>query len=201
MEHAKIAVIYYSSYGTNYEMATAAAEAASAAGAEVRLRRVAETAPDAAVESQEGWKNHLEATDDVSVVSEEDMVWANAYFFSAPTRYGNAASQMRAFIDTLGPLWQKGELANKFVTASTSAMNRHGGQETTLQTLYFTFMHWGAFLVPPGYTDDSIANSGGNPYGVSVTAGDEGFSDEKREAIAFQARRLAEVTEQYHRGQ
>jgi NAD(P)H dehydrogenase (quinone) len=121
------------------------------------------------------------------------MEWANAYLFSAPTRYGGAASQMRSFIDTLGPLWQEGKLANKTVTAMTSAQNPHGGQETTLQTLYYTFMHWGAIIVPPGYTDPAVFASGGNPYGVSVTATGEGLSEEIKASIRHQARRLVEV--------
>ena len=45
MENVKLAVIYYSTYGTNYEMARVAAEAAEDAGAEVRLRKVRSTFP------------------------------------------------------------------------------------------------------------------------------------------------------------
>jgi len=193
MSDVRLTLVYYSTYGTNHQMAQIAAEAAREAGAEVRLRRAAETAPQEVVEQQEPWKNHLESTQDIPVVTPDDMVWANAYLFSTPTRYGNASSQIRAFIDTLGPIWQEGKLANKPVTAMTSAMNPHGGQETTLQTLYFTFAHWGAILVPPGYTDDAVFASGGNPYGVSVTAGGDGVTDQKRAAIVHQARRLVEV--------
>ncbi len=97
---------------------------------------------------------------------------------------------MRSFIDTLGPVWQKGLLADKAFSAMTSAQNPHGGQETTLQTLYVTAMHWGAILVPPGYTDGSVFASGGNPYGASVTADGSGPSDTDRAVIEHQARRL-----------
>jgi len=48
---SKVAVIYYSSTGTNHATAHAVAEGAAGAGAEVRVRLVAETAPDAAVAS------------------------------------------------------------------------------------------------------------------------------------------------------
>jgi NAD(P)H dehydrogenase (quinone) len=190
MADVKLTVVYYSTYGTNYEMAQEAVEAARAAGAEVRLRKVRETAPEEVIEGQDAWKEQIEKTSDVKEAEPEDLAWADAFFFSSPTRYGGAASQMRAFIDTLGPLWQKGELANKCVTAMTSALNTHGGQETTLQTLYYTFMHWGAILVPPGYTQDSFGEAGGNPYGTSVTTGGEGLTDEKRQAIRDQATRL-----------
>jgi NAD(P)H dehydrogenase (quinone) len=105
---------------------------------------------------------------------------------------------MRSFIDTLGPVWQEGKLANKTFSAMTSAMNPHGGQETTLQTLYYTAMHWGAILVPPGYTDQSVFAAGGNPYGVSVTANNEPLSEEMKAAIRHQARRLVETTQKFN---
>lgn len=195
MSDVRLAVIYYSSTGTNHEMAREAASAAEEAGATVRFRRVAETAPQEAIEADEDWKAHLEETRDVPVASPDDMEWANAYLFSSPTRYGNATSQIRAFIDTLGPLWFEGKLADKPVTALTSAMNPHGGQETTLQSLYYTFMHWGAVIVPPGYTDQAIFESGGNPYGASVSVGGDGLTDATRKAVRHQARRLVGFAE------
>ena len=194
----KLAVIFYSTYGSNHAMAEAAAEAARAAGAEVRLLRVAETAPADVVAGQEAWQAQADRMADIPVVSHDDMLWADAYFFSAPTRYGAVASQMRAFIDTLGPLWLEGKLADKAVSAITSAQNPHGGQETTLTGLYTSFMHWGAILVPPGYTDASIFAAGGNPYGYSHTAGP--LTDEGRAAIAHQTRRLVAVAARLQTG-
>jgi len=120
----------------------------------------------------------------------EDMEWADGYFISAPTRFGVAASQFRAFIDTLGPQWQSGALANKAVTATTSAQNPHGGQETTIQSIYVTAMHWGAIIVPPGYADGVKFEDGGNPYGYSCEPGP--LSDTGKKSVAFQAKRLVE---------
>jgi len=197
MSKVKIAIVYYSTYGTNHQMAEAAAEAAREAGAEVRLRKVRETAPEGVVKAQEAWSAQAERTSHIEQATPEDLEWADAYLFSTPTRYGGAASQMRSFIDTLGPLWQEGKLANKIVSAMTSAGNVHGGQETTLQTLYYTFMHWGAIIVTPGYTDQSVFASGGNPYGVSVTAGAEGVTEEKKAAIRHQTRRLIETAKKF----
>jgi NAD(P)H dehydrogenase (quinone) len=194
MATVRLAIVYYSSYGTNHQMAEIAAEAAEQAGADVRLRRAAETAPDDVVEAQEAWSTQLEQNSHIEEVTPDDMVWADAYLFSAPTRYGGAASQMRSFIDTLGPIWQEGKLANKTFSAMTSASNPHGGQETTLQTLYITAMHWGAILVPPGYTDPAVAAAGGNPYGTSVTAGGESLTADVRSAITHQVERLVEIT-------
>ena len=153
MSNVRLTIVYYSTYGTNLEMASIAAEAAKAAGAEVRLRKVRETVPDELVETIEPWRQTAERMAHVPEVTNDDMEWGNAYLFSAPTRYGVSASQLRAWIDTLGPLWQRGVLANKAVSAMSSAINPHGGQETTLISLYTTMMHWGAIIVAPGYTD------------------------------------------------
>ncbi|SPF77954.1 NAD(P)H:quinone oxidoreductase [Pseudoprimorskyibacter insulae] len=192
MTKPKIAVLYYSTYGTNYEIAKTAAEAAEAAGAEVRLRKVRETAPQAVIDGQEPWKAQQDKMADIPEATPEDLVWADGYFFSAPTRYGVVASQMRAFIDTLGPVWSQGSLANKAVTATTSAGNAHGGQETTLISLYTSFMHWGAVLVPPGYTSEAVSNSGGNPYGYSAKAGE--YDDAGKAAVKHQTERLVTIT-------
>ena len=190
----KLAIIYYSSYGTNHQMASIAAEAAKDAGAEVRLLKAPETAPDDVVTGVDAWKAQTEKTAEIPNATVEDMEWANAYLISAPTRFGIMASQMRAFIDTLGGIWSKGGLANKPVSAMTSAQNANGGQETTLVSFYNTVMHWGGIVVAPGFTDEVIFKTGGNPYGYSHNAGED-FSDDAKAAIRHQARRLVEIAD------
>lgn len=192
MSTVKLAILFYSTYGTNHQMAEIAAEAARAAGAEVKLLRIAETAPAEVVNGQDAWKAAAEKQSDIPVATPADMEWADAYLFSAPTRFGQAPSQLRAFIDTLGGQWFTGKLANKAVSAMTSAQNPHGGQEATLLGLYTTFLHWGSVIVAPGYTDQSIFAAGGNPYGYSHTQG-QPFDDKARAAIAHQAKRLVEL--------
>jgi NAD(P)H dehydrogenase (quinone) len=145
----KITVLFYSAYGTNHGIAVEAAHAAKAAGADVRLRRCKETAPDEAVNSQDAWREQLQRMKDIPVATPDDMEWPDGYFISVPTRFGVSASQFRAFVDTLGPLWQNGALANKAITATTSAQNPQGGQEMTIQSIYTTAMHWGAIIVRP----------------------------------------------------
>lgn len=192
MSQVRLAIVYYSTYGTNHQMAEVAAEAARAAGAEVRVRKVRETAPEGVVNGQDAWKAQAEKTADVPEATLDDLEWANAYLFSAPTRYGAAASQMRAFIDQTGPLWGSGKLANKAATAMSSAQNPHGGQEMTVMSLITMFAHWGCVIVPPGYTDAVQFKAGGNPYGVTVTADGSGVSDDSKAAIRHQATRLVE---------
>ena len=190
----RLAIVYYSTYGTNHRMAEVAAEAGRAAGAEVQLLKVRETAPPEVIAAQEAWSAQAEKTADLPEATPDDLVWANAILFSTPTRFGGAASQVRSFIDTLGPVWGQGLLANKAFSAMTSAQNVNGGQETTLQTLYVTAMHWGAVLVPPGYTDGSVFASGGNPYGASITQAEgAGVTAEKEAVITHQTTRLVQM--------
>lgn len=170
-DNAKIAVIYYSSTGHAYQLAKAYEEGAKAAGAEVRVRRVGELAPQAAIDSNPAWKAHSEATKNVPVASLDDLEWANGYVFGSPTRYGSVASQMKQFIDGASSLWMQGKLANKAVTAFAGAMNPQGGQINTIQNIYNVMQHWGAIIVPPGYTDPSIYAAGGSPYGIVYATG------------------------------
>ena len=112
--------------------------------------------------------------------------------FGTPTRYGNPASQLRAFIDTTGPLWFQGGLADKVYSAFTSSSTAHGGQESTLLALGNTFYHWGGIIVPPGYADP-IQYRSGNPYGTSHVVGDGPPGDVSLEAARYQARRVVDT--------
>lgn len=190
----RMTIVYYSTYGTNHQMAEIAAEAAREAGAEVRLVKARETAPQEVVNGQDAWKAQQERTAHIPDATLSDLENVDAILFSTPTRFGGAASQLRAYIDTLGPLWGSGALANKTFSAMTSAQNPNGGQETTIQTLYVMAAHWGAIIVPPGYTDPVIFASGGNPYGASVTANGQPLSEEDKASIRHQARRQVEIT-------
>lgn len=190
MSGVRLAIVYYSTYGTNHQMSLIAEAAAREAGAEVRLRKVRETAPQEVVQAQDQWRAQAERTADVATAAPDEMDWANAYLFSVPTRYGVAASQMRAFIDTLGPLWLQGKLANKAASAMSSAQNPHGGQVATILGMYTTMMHWGAIIVPPGYTDQTVFAAGGSPYGTCVTANGQPLSGEAKAAIRYQTTRL-----------
>lgn len=194
MSNVKIAVIYYSAYGTNYQMAVQAEKAAKECDAETRLRRVTELAAQETIQSQEGWKNHVESTKHIPVATLDDLAWADGLIFSVPTRYGNMAAQMKQFLDITGPLWREGKLANKTVTAMSSAANTHGGQEATILSLYTTMYHWGAIVVAPGYTDQAVYGAGGNPYGTSATASGP-VSEEVLAAVRYQAKRLVQTTQ------
>jgi NAD(P)H dehydrogenase (quinone) len=149
----KIAVIYYSAYGHTYELAKALEEGARSVGAETRLRKVRELAPEEVIATQKGWADHRIATQHVREASLDDLEWADGFAFGTPTRFGGPSAQLKQFIDTTGSLWQKGALADKAATSFSGAMNPHGGQESTILALNNVFYHWGAIIVAVGYTD------------------------------------------------
>ncbi|MGW4957515.1 NAD(P)H:quinone oxidoreductase [Nonomuraea sp. NPDC004186] len=192
MESVNLAIIYYSATGTVHALARAAAEGAEKAGANVRLRKVAETAPPEAISANPAWGRHIQDTADVVQAGLDDLEWADAVLFGTPTRFGNPASQLRAFIDTTGPLWFQGLLANKVYSAFTASNTAHGGQESTILALGNTFYHWGGIIVPPGYTDP-IQFQSGNPYGTSHVAGDGAPGDVPLDAARYQARRIVDT--------
>ena len=167
----KISIIYYSATGTVDTMARRAAQTAEKQGAEVRLRHVAEIAPEAAIQQQDAWVEHRREMADEPVAAPEDLTWADAVLIGTPTRFGSAASQLQAFIDTLGPVWQRGELADKVYAGFVASQTRHGGQESTLLSLYTNVIHWGGIIVAPGYTDE-LKFVDGNPYGAGKVTGE-----------------------------
>ena len=199
MEPVRAAVIYYSATGTVHALATAAAEGAEQAGAEVRLRRVSELAPQAAIEANPDWGRHLRETAEVPEASSGDLAWADLVVFGTPTRFGAPASQLMAFVDANGPLWEEGRLADKVFTAFTASQTSHGGQESTLLALSHVFHHWGGIIVPPGYTDP-IQFESGNPYGASQVSGDGAPDNVALDAARHQSRRAVDIAAALKRG-
>lgn len=201
MSNVKLAIVFYSMGGTNFQLAKWAEEGAKEAGAEVKVLKVQELAPASVIEGNAAWKATVEATSHVPVVASNDLEWADAIIFSVPTRFGNMPSQMKQFLDTQGGLWAQGKTVNKVVSAMTSAQNPHGGQEATLLSLYTSMMHWGAIIVTPGYTDPVIFGAGGNPYGTSVTVGQDGkMIEDVQAAVKHQAKRTVTVAEWVKKG-
>src|SRR5699024_9689524 len=126
----------------------------------------------------------------------------DAIIFSTPTRFGNMPSQMKQFLDIQGGSWGNGKTINKVVSAMSSAQNSHGGQEATILGLYTSMMHWGAIIVPPGYSDPSVFAAGGNPYGTSVTVDSNGeMVEDVKDSVKHQAQRTVAVAKSVKNGQ
>lgn len=187
----KVSVIFYSATGNVTALARQIAAAAEKAGAEVRLRRVAELAPQAAIDSNPAWAANVAEIASIPEATPEDVDWADAVIVGSPTRFGNIASQLKQFLDTLGGLWFQGKLANKVYSGFASASGKHGGNESTLLALYNSFHHFGGIVVAPGYANETLfANA--SPYGVSHWNGSD-IDETTLAAAAAQAERVVET--------
>ncbi|MEV7994472.1 NAD(P)H:quinone oxidoreductase [Streptomyces sp. NPDC086077] len=190
----KLTIVYYSSTGIISAIADEIAQAAEKAGAEVRLRKATELAPQAAIEANPLWAANAAATAAIPQAVPEDLEWADAVIFGSPTRFGNIASQLKQFIDTLGGLWAQGKLADKVYSGFTSSATHHGGQESTLLALYNSIHHFGGIIVSPGYTD-AAKFADGNPYGTSHVdeQGNNPVNDTTRAAARVQGERVVKI--------
>ncbi len=201
MADVNVAIVYYSATGGVYALAQAAQKAAEAAGAEVRLHKVHELAPQEAISSNEGWSAHALQTQDVPEATLDDLEWADVIMLGSPTRYGLPTAQLKQFLDQSGPLWGAGKLVNKVGTSFTSTATAHGGQESTVLAMNNTFYHWGSIIVGPGYADP-VQFQAGNPYGASHTSNNGQVPPGETElaSVAFQATRAVDVARALKRG-
>lgn len=193
----RIAVIYYSATGNVHALARAVAEGAAQEGADVRLRHVAELPPELQISAKQHWGRHRSELEGQPDASLDDLEWADGIALGTPVRFGNVAAQLKLFLDLAGELWQRGVLADKVATSFTSSQTEHGGQESTILALNNTLYHWGAIVLPLGYTVHEVFNGGGNPYGTSYTSDHHvnGSPDEDTLTVArAQGARLARVT-------
>jgi NAD(P)H dehydrogenase (quinone) len=196
----KIPIIFYSAYGHIYRLATAVAEGArEVKGAEPVLLRVPETLP-AEVLEQAGIAAAQKPFAGIPVATLDDLERADAIIFGTPTRFGNMCAQMRAFLDSTGPLWSKGALVGKIGSVFTSSATQHGGQESTILSFHTTLLHQGMIIVGLPYAFEGLTRidemSGGSPYGASTIAGGKGErmpSENELAGARFQGRHVAQI--------
>jgi NAD(P)H dehydrogenase (quinone) len=177
-QKTNVLVVFYSTYGHLWKMAEAVAEGARAVpGANVTVKRVPETLPDEVLEKMSA-KGAQQAFAHIPVATVDDLAEADVILFGAPTRFGNMAAQMRAFLDATGQLWATGKLIGKVGSVFTSSATQHGGQESTILSFHTTLLHHGMVIVGLPYSFagqmriDEI--TGGSPYGASTIAGGQG---------------------------
>lgn len=196
MADVNVLIAFYSRNGNTEALANAIAEGARAEGAEVRLRRVREVVPLEVMQKAPGWVENAERMNDLyDAPSEADAEWSDAILFGSPTRFGNVASELKAYIDSLGGLWYQGKLLGKAGSVFCSTSTSHGGNESTLITAYNFMAHLGLIIVPLGYGDPALFQAG-TPYGASSVSG--GNSDQKPTELdltvaRYQGKRVAHV--------
>jgi len=190
----KLLIAFYSRNGSTEALARAIAEGAQAQGAEVRLRRAREFVSGEVMAQAPGWaENAARMNAAYEAPTEADAEWADAIVFGTPTRFGNASAELKAYIDSLGGLWFQGKLNGKVGSAFVSTSGLHGGNESTIISLYNPMAHLGLIIVPTGYADASIFKAG-TPYGASAVSGVSPLPSEDELAVArFQGRRVASV--------
>ena len=192
----KVLVLYYSSYGHIEAMADAVAEGARAGGAEVDIRRVAETAPQSVVESA-----HFKTDSAHPEIEGPDALKDyDAIIVGSPTRFGRMPAQMASFWDTTGGLWFSGALVGKVGGAFTSTASQHGGQETTLFSILTNLLHHGMTIVGLDYGFQAQMGvdvvKGGSPYGATTISDGDGSrmpSTEELDGARYQGKRIAET--------
>lgn len=196
----KILIVYYSTYGHVHAMAQAVAEGARQVnGAEVELRRVPETLPDAVI-AQMGAEQAQQSMAQVPIATVDELASADAIIFGTPTRFGNMCGQMRQFLDATGQLWMDGALVGKVGSVFVSTATQHGGQESTILSFHTTLLHHGMVVVGLPYAFEGQLRideiSGGSPYGATTIAGTNGersASQNELEGARFQGRHVATI--------
>jgi NAD(P)H dehydrogenase (quinone) len=191
----KVLVLYYSAYGHIETMAKAVAEGAREAGAEVDIKRVPETAPEAVAKAA-----YFKMDQEAPVATVEDLANYDAIIIGTGTRFGRMSSQMASFLDQAGGLWARGALHGKVGGAFSSTATQHGGQEMTLFSLITNLLHFGMVVVGMNYgfagqmTLEEV--SGGSPYGATTITGSKGQrqpSKNELDGARYQGRAIAET--------
>lgn len=191
----KVLVLYYSSYGHLETMAEAIADGARSTGADVTIKRVAETAPLEVAQA-----SHFKLDQKAEVATVDELKEYDAIVVGTGTRFGRMSSQMASFWDQAGGAWMRGELNGKVGAAFTSSATQHGGQETTLFSIITNLLHFGMTIVGLDYgfagqmRNDEI--TGGAPYGATTIANGDGSrqpSETELDGARYLGKRVAET--------
>jgi NAD(P)H dehydrogenase (quinone) len=174
---AQVLVLFYSTYGHNYTMASAAAEGVRQAGATATVKRVPETLSKEVLEKMHAVEAQ-QAFAHVPVAEVAELPQYDALLFAVPSRFGAMPAQMKAFLDATGQQWHTGALVGKVGSVMCSAASQHGGVETTIQSFHTVLLHHGMVIVGLPYTfrgQMAVDEIGGcSPYGASTIVGAQG---------------------------
>jgi len=138
----------------------AVAEGAAGAGAEVRLRRVAElAAATAAIAQNPGGGGTADAT--AAIRRRRSRTWLGRRVrVRHADPVGTPAAQLKQFIDQAAGCGER-RLAD---SGDPSPRGQQAGGRRPRSCRWATsFYHWGALIVPPGFTDPAVYAAGGTP--------------------------------------
>jgi NAD(P)H dehydrogenase (quinone) len=176
-----ILVLYYSKHGSTQKLAEKIALGIEQEGANAILRTVPELTTKLNDKSQSlvPEEGHIYA-------SKKDIMSCDGLAMGSPTHFGNMASPLKYFIDSLTDCWLKGSLVDKPACVFTSSSSMHGGQETTLLSMMLPLLHHGMCILGLPYSVPELhsTRSGCSPYGVSsVQNNDDNKSITEEEAL------------------
>src|SRR4051794_27043397 len=147
MADVNVLIAFYSRNGSTEALAKAIAEGAKQEGAEVRLRRAREFVSEQIMSQAPGWlDNAARMNKAYEAPTAQDAEWSDAIIFGSPTRFGNVTAELKAWVDSLGALWMQGKLVGKAGSAFTSTSTVHGGNESTILTIYNFMAHLGLII-------------------------------------------------------
>jgi NAD(P)H dehydrogenase (quinone) len=108
----------------------------------VRLRRVKDIVGENVMAKVPGWREHSQRMHgEYGHPTHDDVLWADALVLGSPTRFGNMCAEPKAFVDGLGSLWFQGKLNGKLGAAFTSTQTTHGGNESTIISMFNPMAH------------------------------------------------------------
>lgn len=196
-----ILIIYYSRNGATEKLANEIARGvARVDGMSACVRTVPPVSPT--IEATEPEVPEAGAP----YVEHDDLEECAGLILGSPTRFGNMASPLKYFIDTLSGQWLSGTLAGKPGAVFTSTGSLHGGQETTLMSMMLPLIHHGMLITGLTYTADDLlaeTDSGGTPYGashVAGTLGDKPFTEIEKKLARNLGARVADIARRLSRG-
>jgi NAD(P)H dehydrogenase (quinone) len=152
-----ILVIYYSKHGTTKKLANYIGNGIESSAIKAKIR----TVPNVF----EKKRNNI----DDPYASIDDLKNCSGIIIGSPSYFGNMAAPLKHYIDQTSNLWIKGSLVDKPVAFFCSSSSMHGGQETTLISMMFPFIHHGAIVVGLPFFKTNLINTkqGGSPYGAT----------------------------------
>lgn len=195
MADVNVLIAFYSRSGVTEALALAVAEGAEAHGATVRLRRAREVVSAEIMAHAPGWAEAAQAMNARhGPPTAADAEWADAIILGTPTRFGAISSELKAYIDGLGGLWTQGKLNGKAGGVFCSTSTLHGGNESTLLSMYNPLAHLGLIIVPTGYAYPALYKAG-TPYGASAVSHNQATppTADDLDVARFQGRRVAAV--------
>ena len=200
----RIFIPFYSRYGN---VATLAEEIAAGVGevdgAEAKLAFAPDTfTPPEVIERDARWKEMAaELASKYPAPTHRELSEFDAIIQGSPTRFGNVAAPLKALWDATAGLWVSGGLVGKVGACFTATASMHGGQETTLLSMYLPMIHHGMIIVGLPYSEPNLTATtrGGTPYGPTAVVGpnsDQHPNEVERDLARALGRRVAMIAKQ-----